>query len=86
MKLKDNMVTQDLMDEQFLIALGDSPFKGMIRSNPTAAFIVNLLKNDTSIGEIVDAVYEEYDADRETIEADVRNVIEMLRSARVIEE
>ncbi len=86
MKLKNNFVTQDIMDEQFLIALGEEPFHGMLRSNPTAAFIIEQLKKDTTLEEIVDAVHGEYDADRDTIEADVKKVLEVLKSVGAIEE
>lgn len=86
MKLKENMVTQDLLDEQFLISLGDESFNGIIRSNPTAAFIIEQLKKETDFEAIVNAVYEEYDADRKTIEADVKNVLDVLRSAGAIED
>ncbi len=86
MKLKDNFVTQDILDEQFLISLGKDSFQGMIRSNPTAAFIIEHLKNETTFDEIVDAVYEEYDAERATIEGDVKNVLNTLRSVGAIEE
>ena len=86
MKIKKNFVTQDIEDAQFLIPLGAESFHGMLRSNPTAAFIVGCLKKDTTFEEIVDAVYDEYDADRETIETDVKAVLDMLRSINAIEE
>lgn len=86
MKLKDSIITQDILDEQFLIPLDDNTFQGMIRSNPTAAFIIGLLKKETDRDEIVRAMLKEYDADRATIEADVDNVIKTLISINAIEE
>ena len=86
MRLKQNIVSQDIMDERFLIALADDSFQGMVRSNPTAAFIIELLKKGTTRDAIVDAVFEEYDADRKTIETDVDNVLEMLKSLNAIED
>lgn len=86
MKLKKDIVTQDILDEQFLISLNDDSFQGMVRSNPTAAFIIEQLKKETTRDEIVDAMFKEYDADRKTIEADVDNILDMLKSYNVIEE
>lgn len=86
MKLKKNFVTQDIDDVQFLIPLGAGAFHGMLRSNPTAAFIIGCLKKETTLEEIVDAVYDEFDADRETIENDVKSVLDTLRSIDAIEE
>jgi len=86
MKLKKDIVTQDILDEQFLISLNDDSFQGMVRSNPTAAFIIEQLKKETTRDEIVDAMFKEYDADRKTIEADVDNILDMLKSYDVIEE
>ena len=86
MKLKKNFVTQDLGDSQFLVPLGAETFHGMLRSNPTAAFIIRCLKKETTFEEIVDAVYDEFDADRETIETDVKSVLDTLRSVDALEE
>ncbi|MCR5722788.1 MAG: PqqD family protein [Lachnospiraceae bacterium] len=86
MKLKKDIVTQEILDEQFMISLNDDSFQGMVRSNPTAAFIIEQLKKETTRDEIVDAMFKEYDADRKTIEADVDNILDMLKSYNVIEE
>jgi hypothetical protein len=55
-------------------------FNGLIRSNPTAAFIVGSLKTDTTESEIVDKLLARYDVDRPTAERDVANIISKLRS------
>ena len=86
MKLKKDIVTQEIIDEQFLISLSDDTLQGMVRSNPTAAFIINLLKKETTREEIVEAMFKEYDADRKTIEADVDSVLNILKSYNVIDE
>ena len=86
MKLKKNFVTQDLDDSQFLIPLVAEAFHGILRSNPTAAFIIECLKKETTFEGIVDAVYDEFDADRETIEKDVKTVLDTLRSIDAIED
>ena len=56
MKLKNDFITQDIDDTQFLVPLGHESFNGIVRSNETAAFIVNCLKEETTPERIVDAM------------------------------
>ena len=86
MKLKDNFITQDIDGTQFLVAVGDSKFNGIVRSNGTAAAIVDLLKEETTKEQIVDAMCRRYDAPRERIEADVEMILDKLRGIGAIEE
>ena len=86
MKLKSGFVTQQINDTQFLIAVGGASFNGMVKSNPTAAFIVNCLKSETTEEQITDAMCAEYDAPRDVIAKDVHSVLETLRSINAIEE
>ena len=79
MKLKGSFLTQEVNDMQFLVPVGKKTFSGIIRSNPTAAFIVNLLREDTTEEAIVDAMFERYDAPREEIAADVAEALDTLR-------
>ena len=48
MKLKENFITQDIYDSQYLVPIGGEAFNGMARSNETAAFIVDCLKKETT--------------------------------------
>ena len=86
MKLKNTFMTQDVDGTQFLIPLGEGDFSGIARSNETAAFIVNLLKQEITRDAVVDAVCAEYDAPREVIAADVDKVLETLRGISAIED
>lgn len=86
MKLKDEFITQDIDDTQFLVPVGVEAFSGIVRSNKTAAFIVNCLKEETTETAIVDAMCAKYDAPRETIAADVAEILEKLRSINAIDE
>ncbi len=86
MKLKNNIITQDIEDTQFLVPVGAEAFSGIIRSNVTAAFIVNCLKHETTKEAIVDALCAEYDAPRDVIYADVEKILETLRGVNALEE
>ena len=86
MKLKSDFIVQDIDDTQFLVPLGREAFNGIVRSNKTAAFIVNCLKKETTKDQIVDAMCAEFDAPRETIAADVEEILNTLRSINALEE
>ena len=86
MKLKSDFITQVIDDTQFLVPLGGETFQGIVRSNKTAAFIVDCLKEETTEEAIVDAMCEKYDAPREVIAADVAEILNTLRGIRALEE
>ena len=86
MKLRKDFIVQNIDDTQFLVPLGHEAFNGIVRSNKTAAFIVDCLKNDTTKDQIVDAMCMQYDAPRETIDADVEEILATLRSINALEE
>ena len=86
MKLKDNFITQDVEDIQFLVPVGGEAFQGIVRSNETAAFIVNCLRNETTEEAIAEAMFEEYEAPRDVILADLRKILETLRGINALEE
>ena len=86
MKLKPDFISQDVDDVRFLVPVGAESFRGIVKSNKTAAFIVDLLAEETTEEAIVDAMCEKYDAPREVLEADVSKVLETLRKIGALEE
>ncbi len=86
MKLKEDFITQDIDGTQFLVAVGGEAFSGIVRSNETAAFIVDCLKEETTMDAIADRMCAKYDAPRETIAADVAEIINTLRGINALEE
>jgi hypothetical protein len=86
MKLKKQFVTKDIGDTQVMVAVGGSAFSGVVRSNKTAAFIVDQLKEETTKEKIVAAMLEEYDVSEERVSADVDKVLEKLRGIGALEE
>lgn len=85
MKLKDTYITHDSDGEQILLDTSSS-FAGLIRSNKTAAFIVECLKEETTQEKIVEAMFEKYDAPKDVLAKDVSEVIEKLRKVGALEE
>lgn len=85
MKLKSDFVTHENGSEQIMISAGGT-FSGLVRSNETAAFIVNMLKEETTEEKIVDSMASRYDAPRDVIATDVKKVIDILRGIGAIDE
>lgn len=88
MKLKEGFLTHDSDNQQVLIAAGKAAdcFHGVARSNKTAAFIVNCLKEEVTEQDIVNAMLEQYDAPKEVIAGDVRRILDVLREIGAIDE
>ena len=87
MKLNPKFLTHVTKGEHYMISTSDTKFKGIVKNNETAAFIVECLKADTTESAIVDKLLAEYKgADRPTVERDVANIIGKLRSIGAIEE
>ena len=85
MKVKDTYITHDSDGEQILLDTSSS-FAGLIRSNKTAAFIVECLKEETTKEKIVEAMFEKYDAPKDVLAKDVSDVIEKLRKVGALDE
>jgi hypothetical protein len=86
MKLKSDFIAQVIDDTQFLVPIGGESFKGIVRSNKTAAFIVDCLKEETTEEAIVDEMCRKYDAPREVIAEDVKGILNTLRRIGALEE
>ena len=59
-------------------------FRGLARANETAAFLIERLRSETDEAGLVAALCAEYDVDEETAAADVRDVLDKLRSIGAI--
>jgi len=86
MKLKDNFITYEEDGEHLTIPTGGSAWNGLIRSNKTAGFIVECLKEDTTEDAIIEKMLEKYDAPREMIASDVAKILAKLRSVGALDE
>lgn len=84
MKLKSSFVTYTTGDTQIMVSGSD--FNGMVRSNKTAAAIIDILAVDTTRDGIVDAMLKKYEAPREVIERDVDKILDALRGIGAIDE
>lgn len=86
MKLKDGFIIQEVDGEQIIVSAGNMKFNGIVRSNKTAAFIVNCLKTNTTEHEIISKMMEKYDASEDLITSDVKSVLNKLKSIGAIDD
>ena len=87
MKLKYDFVINDVAGETVAVSVGDTEdrFNGYIKLNKTGAFIFKMLKKDTGVEEIVNAILKEYpDATAEAARESVNNLIEQLQGAELL--
>ena len=86
MKLKADFITQEIDDTQFLVPVGAEACNNIVRSNKTAAFIVDCLKEETTKEKIVEEMCKKYDAPYETITEDVEGILVILRGINALDE
>ena len=88
MKLKQNFTVVEVGGEMVAVPVGEAAerFRGIIRLNETAAFIVKRLQEETTREALIEALSEEYDGPREQLASGVDGVLEQLRSCGALEE
>lgn len=86
MKIKDEFVTQSVENEHIMVAVDSTVFSGLVRSNATAAFIIEQFKTDATRNEVVERMLSKYDAPRNVIENDVDMVIDNLKKIGALDE
>lgn len=87
MKLKKGLIVTELNDGYVGVAVEDAgkSFKGMLKMNGTAAFIIQCLQTETSEEEVVKAVLKEYEVSDADAKAGVSDVIENLTKAGLLD-
>lgn len=88
MKLHNGFITYTTGAEQIMVAAGSASevFRGMVRSNETAAYIIDCLKTEITRDQLADQLCDRYDAPREIICRDLDKVLESLRKIGALDE
>ncbi len=88
MKLHNGFITYSTGGEQIMVAAGNASnvFRGMVRSNETAAFIIDCLKTEISREALLEKLCARYDAPADLIERDLERVLESLRRIGALDE
>ncbi len=82
-----DVVTRKTGNEYILVPIADNiaDMDSVFTLNETGAFIWELIDGKRSIGEIIEALTEEYDTDKTTAEKDTREFIETMHKYLVID-
>ena len=87
MKLKYKFEIVEVGDDITAVPVGDGAdvMHGVLQLNDAAADIMRLLEKDTTEPEIVDAIYEMYDVEKQELTGQVHDFIETLKKDGIIE-
>ncbi|MBQ4058459.1 MAG: PqqD family protein [Lachnospiraceae bacterium] len=86
MKLRKGFITHESNGEHITVTAGNTAFNGLVRSNKTAGFIVECLKENVTKEEIIHKMLDKYDACEETITKDVDMILARLQEIGAIDD
>lgn len=87
MKIKEGFILREVAGSYLVVAVGKAvkEFGGVVNLNETGAFLWKLLEKSSTQSEMVDALLNEYDVDRDTAEKDVKAFTDKLMEAKLVE-
>lgn len=87
MKLNENFISHNSDGENILIDVTGEKFAGLVRSNATAAFIVECLAEETDADKIAAKMMSAFEgADEKSVKEDIAMVTEKLRKIGALDE
>lgn len=86
MEVKKQLVLREIAGDYALIPVGDTVIKnnGLFSLSETGARIWELLPQADGAEQLVGALLEEYDIDRDTLARDVNEFLEQLRQMEIL--
>ena len=86
MKIKDGFILREVAGNYIVVAVGDAvkEFNGIINLNETGAFLWNVLVKGATEEELLDAILNEYEVEKEIAERDVKAFVEKLTEAKIL--
>lgn len=87
MKLKPGFVISKAGDDYVAVPTGEAgkTFHGLVRNNSTAAFLLEQLKTEHSMDELVAKLLETYEVEEEQAQQDVEHFVDIIRQAGMLE-
>ena len=88
MKIKSGLISHQVGEQYVTVTSGESgeAFNGILRSNKIVVDILSMLEQEISEEELVDQLYDRYDARREQISSDVHQIIAKIREVGLLDE
>ena len=86
MKIKNTFVLRNLAGSNVVVPVGEDlvDFNGMITLNETGAFLWKALEKGATEESLTEALLDEYEVDRKTASADVKDFIEKIKEAKLL--
>jgi len=85
MKIRDGYILRQVAGQHVVIPFGEElDLNMMITLNDTGAFLWKCLEEETTESNLVEAMLEEYEVDRETAQKSVRRYVEELKSNGIL--
>lgn len=75
---REDLVLEEIEDEVVVLDLKSNSYFGL---NPVGRLVWRGLENDQNVGQVVDAIAEQFDVERDQVAQDVRGFIEEALSA-----
>lgn len=87
MKIKEGFILRKVADSNVVVAVGAraKEFNGIINLSESSAFIWKILEKGAEKEDLVEALLNEYKADREVVENDVDRFINKIKEAGLVE-
>ena len=86
MKLNQGFISHSDGEDKLLVSTGASDFKGLVRGNASAGFIMSCLESDTTEDEIVSKMLQTFEVSEEIARRDVRKIVTQLKSIGAIDD
>lgn len=86
-KIKDSFIIKKILDDYVVVPTGEEMvnFDAMITLNETGAFLWEQLSQDKTQEQLCDALCAEYAVERDQVEQDVQDFVDMLVKAQVLQ-
>lgn len=86
MKIQGDLILREIAGEHILVPVGETALrvKGMISLTESGALLWERLQTECTEEDLVRAILEEYDVDRETAAADVTSFLDQLRTLNLL--
>lgn len=86
MKLNKEFLLHNTNNESILVPTGNAEFSGVVRGNTTLGAVLELLTSEITETELIAKMDSRYDAPAETIEKDIKKVLQELRKIGALDE
>ena len=87
MRIKDNYVLREVANQNIVVPTGKETlkFNGMINLNNSGKYLWNLLKEEKTIDQLVNALMDKYEVTKENAIKDVNEFISVLKKHNFLE-